>query len=123
MMWQNTHSTKLSERLGAMLLRAGRTHSLLIAVRLCLDCLKQTLSPSFLARAEVRNFEDALAYFEARFSRITLEDRNLAAIAQHRILRPKSDTARLQIKQAFEKVKREPESVRDVLLTNESTTE
>ena len=72
---------------------------------------------------EVRNFEDALAYFEARFSRITLEDRNLAAIAQHRILRPKNDTARLQIKQAFEKVKREPESVRDVLLTSESTIE
>jgi hypothetical protein len=71
--------------------------------------------------AEVRNFEDALAYFEARFSRITLEDRNLAAIAQHRILRPKSETARLQIKQAFEKVKREPEPIRDILLTSEST--
>src|SRR5271170_4412995 len=38
-------------------------------------------------------------------------------------LRPKSDTARLLIKQAFEKVKREPESVRDVLLTSESTIE
>jgi hypothetical protein len=73
--------------------------------------------------AEVRNFEDALAYFEARFSRITLEDRNLAAIARHRILKPKSETARLQIQQAFEKVRREPESVRDVLLTSESNLE
>jgi hypothetical protein len=83
----------------------------------------RTLMGEHALGAEVRNFEDALAYFEARFSRITLEDRNLAAIAQHRILRPKSETARLQIKQAFEKVKREPESVRDVLLTSESTIE
>jgi hypothetical protein len=83
----------------------------------------RTLMGEHALGAEVRNFEDTLAYFEARFSRITLEDRNLAAIAQHRILRPKSDIARLQIKQAFEKVKREPESVRDVLLTTESTIE
>jgi hypothetical protein len=83
----------------------------------------RTLMGEHALGAEVRNFEDTLAYFEARFSRITLEDRNLAAIAQHRILRPKSETARLQIKQAFEKVKREPESVRDVLLTSESTIE
>lgn len=73
--------------------------------------------------AEKMAFEDALSHFQGRFSEIKLEDRNLAAIAQHRILRPKNETARLQIKQAFEKVKREPESVRDVLLTSESTIE
>jgi hypothetical protein len=83
----------------------------------------RTLMGEHALGAEVRTFEDALAYFEARFSRITLEDRNLAAIAQQRILRPKNETARLQIKQAFEKVKREPEAVRDVLLTSESTIE
>ena len=73
--------------------------------------------------AEKMAFEDALGHFQGRFSEIKLEDRNLAAIAQHRILRPKNETARLQIKQAFEKVRREPESVRDVLLTSESTIE
>jgi hypothetical protein len=73
--------------------------------------------------AEKMAFEDALSHFQGRFSEIKLEDRNLAAIAQHRILRPKNDTARLLIKQAFEKVKREPEAVRDVLLTSESTLE
>jgi hypothetical protein len=83
----------------------------------------RTLMGEHALGAEVRNFEDALAYFEARFSKITLEDRNLAAIAKHRILRPKNETARLQIKQAFEKVKREPESVREVLLTSDSTLE
>jgi hypothetical protein len=83
----------------------------------------RTLMGDHALGAEVRNFEDSLDYFEMRFSKITLEDRNLAAIARHRILRPKSDTARLLIKQAFDKVKREPESVRDVLLTSESTIE
>lgn len=83
----------------------------------------RTLMGEHALGAEVRNFEDALAYFEARFSKITLEDRNLAAIARHRILKPKSETARLQIQQAFEKVRREPESVRDVLLTSESNIE
>lgn len=73
--------------------------------------------------AEKMAFEDGLSHFQSRFSEIKLEDRNLAAIAQHRILRPKSETARLQIKQAFEKVKKEPESVREVLLTSESTIE
>ena len=73
--------------------------------------------------AEKMAFEDALSHFQGRFSEIKLEDRNLAEIAQHRILRPKNETARLQIKQAFERVKREPESVRDVLLTSESTVE
>jgi hypothetical protein len=73
--------------------------------------------------AEKLAFEDALGHAQGRFSEIKLDDRNLAAIAQHRILRPKSETARLQIKQAFEKVKREPEAVRDVLLTSESTLE
>lgn len=83
----------------------------------------RTLMGEHALGAEVRTFEDALAYFEARFSRITLEDRNLAAISRHRILRPKNETARLQIKQAFEKVKRGPEAVRDILLTSESTIE
>jgi hypothetical protein len=83
----------------------------------------RTLMGEHALGSEVRNFEDALAYFEARFSKITLEDRNLAAIARHRILKPKSDTARLQIRQAFERVRREPESVREVLLTSESNLE
>ena len=83
----------------------------------------RTLMGEHALGSEVRNFEDALAYFEARFSKITLEDRNLAAIARHRILKPKNETARLLIQQAFEKVRREPESVRDVLLTSESNIE
>jgi hypothetical protein len=83
----------------------------------------RTLMGEHALGSEVRRFEDALAYFEARFSKITLEDRNLAAIARQGILKPKSETARLQSQQAFEKVRREPESVRDVLLTSDSNIE
>lgn len=73
--------------------------------------------------ADVRTFDETLAHFEARFGRISLEDRNLTAIVQQRILKPRSEAARLQIKQAFEKVKREPQVVQDILLTSESTIE
>lgn len=83
----------------------------------------RTLMGEHALGAEVRTFEDALAYFEARFSKITLEDRNLAEIARIRILKPKSDTARVLIQQAFAKVRREPDSVRDILLTSESNIE
>ena len=86
-----------------------------------------TLEPSIAAVMEKHEVQlpDALTTAEELAQRLGAraipieEDRNLAAIARHRILRPKNYTARLQIKQAFEKVKREPESVRDVLLTIE----
>jgi hypothetical protein len=83
----------------------------------------RTLMGEHALGADVRNFEDALAYFEARFSKITLEDRNLAEIARRRILKPKSNTAAVLIQQAFAKVRREPDSVRDILLTSESNLE
>ncbi|MEK7750963.1 MAG: phage resistance protein [Acidobacteriota bacterium] len=69
--------------------------------------------------AEVKNFEDALAYFEARFDKITLEDRNLPAITGKRVLRPRSETARQLMDQAFEATMRIRDSVREILLTNE----
>src|ERR1043165_4178115 len=44
--------------------------------------------------AERLNFADALGHWEGRFHKITLEDRNLPAIAEKRVLKPKSDAAR-----------------------------
>jgi len=44
--------------------------------------------------AEKLNFSDALKHWEGRFHRITLEDRNLPAIAEKRVLKCKSDAAR-----------------------------
>src|SRR6266536_2791395 len=62
---------------------------------------------------------DILRHSEGRFDTITLEDRNLLAIAERRLLRPRTEQARQQLDDAFEKVRRELEErqERDVLLT------
>ena len=69
--------------------------------------------------SEVKNFEDALNYFEARFDQIKLEDRNLPYIAQKRLLVPKDAAAKELMDQAFESVKRLKESIKEVLLTQD----
>ena len=67
-------------------------------------------------------FADVLQWWEARFERITLEDRNLPEIASRRLLRPRNEAARRQIDDAYaqtEKVRRE---VFDTLLTPRADT-
>ena len=62
---------------------------------------------------------NVLQHSEGRFDTITLEDRNLPAIASKRLLRPRSEQARQMLDDAFEGVRRELEErdERDVLLT------
>ena len=60
---------------------------------------------------------DVLKYWEARFHRITLEDRNLPVIARHRLLKPVSETARQELEQAFENFANGSRMVLDTLLT------
>ena len=67
-------------------------------------------------------FADVLQWWEARFERITLEDRNLPEIAARRLLRPRNEAARRQIDAAYaetEKVRRE---VFETLLTPRADT-
>ena len=47
-------------------------------------------------------FADTLKYWEARFGRVTLEDRNLPVIAERRLLRPVDEAARQAIDTEFE---------------------
>ena len=70
-----------------------------------------------LPGAEQLGFADVLNWWEARFDRITLEDRNLPAIAERRVLRPKNDAARAQLEAAFERTARVRDEVLNVLLT------
>jgi hypothetical protein len=70
-----------------------------------------------LPGAEQLGFADVLNWWEARFDEITLEDRNLPAIVEKRLLRPKSPPAAQQLKEAFEKTARVREEVMNVLLT------
>jgi hypothetical protein len=70
--------------------------------------------------AERLSLLDALKWWEERFATITLEDRNLPAIAEHRILAPKNADAKRAIDEAFTSARTTiPGSVVDILLGRE----
>ncbi len=62
-------------------------------------------------------FSDVLRHWEARFHRITLEDRNLPAIAEKRVLRPVSEAARQTLGNAFDEFQKVRPEVWNTLLT------
>ena len=70
-----------------------------------------------LPGAQQLGFADVLHWWEARFDTITLEDRNLPAIVEKRLLRPKSTEAARQLQEAFDKTARVREEVMNTLLT------
>lgn len=70
-----------------------------------------------LAGGVQSQFSDVLKHWEARFHRITLEDRNLPAIAERRVLRPINEAARQTLQGAFDDVLRMRQDVLDTLLT------
>jgi hypothetical protein len=63
---------------------------------------------------------DVLAYWEGRFATVTLADRNLAAIAAKRLLRPKSEAARAAIDAEFDRTAQVRREVWDTLLTSQA---
>src|SRR5271165_5786989 len=69
--------------------------------------------------ADRLNFGDALKHWEGRFHKITLEDRNLPAIAEKRVLKVKSEAARQELDAAFEQTRSIRDAVMNVLLTRE----
>ena len=70
-----------------------------------------------LAGAVQVQFSDVLRHWEARFHRITLEDRNLPAIAEKRVLRPVDEAARQTLQAAFDDILKMRKDVLDTLLT------
>ena len=70
-----------------------------------------------LPGAEQLGFADVLNWWQARFDTITLEDRNLPAIVEKRLLRPKSAKAARQLREAFDKTSRVRDEVFNILLT------
>src|SRR6516162_2091096 len=72
-----------------------------------------------VAGAERLNFSDSLDWQEGRFNTITLEDRNLPAIAEKRVLKPLSEAARGELDAAFERTAKVREAVWNTLLTSE----
>ena len=72
-----------------------------------------------LPGAEQLGFADVLSWWEARFDTITLEDRNLPEIVEHRVLRPKDAAARAELATAFDKTARVREEILSTLLTRD----
>jgi hypothetical protein len=64
--------------------------------------------------------DEALEWWEKRFSTITLEDRNLATIARRRLLKPRNDAARRLIEDEFAAIGRLGNSVIDTIVTSKS---
>lgn len=69
--------------------------------------------------ADQLGFADVLNYWDARFDKITLEDRNLPAIIQKRVLRPRDAAAAQALEAAFAKASPAGGTVLDTLLTRE----
>jgi hypothetical protein len=65
--------------------------------------------------AEHLAFEDTLSWWEGRFDTITIEDRNLHAIAERRVLRPKDESAKRTIDAEFDKLRSRADVVRVLL--------
>jgi hypothetical protein len=69
------------------------------------------------------SFLDTLRYWEARFDRMTLEDRNLPVIAERRLLQPISEAARQQMDAAFEEFAQRRRDVLETLLGSDGERE
>jgi len=80
--------------------------------------LRELIGPNGTG-AENLAFEDRQKYWEERFGTIPLEDRNLRAIAQRRVLRPLSPDAQAQLDRAFERTDALTAVQRDVLVGGE----
>jgi len=73
--------------------------------------------------AQLAAISDVLRFWEARFASIRLQDSNLPAIAEKRLLKPKSEAARAEIDAAFTQTMAVQKSIRDILLTDEGNPE
>ncbi|MCK5861327.1 MAG: phage resistance protein, partial [Candidatus Hydrogenedentes bacterium] len=65
------------------------------------------------------NFDDTLGWQEGRFHTTTLEDRNLPAIAEKRVLRCRTESAKKELDAAFEQAAKIREQVMNILLTSD----
>jgi hypothetical protein len=73
-----------------------------------------------IAGSEQVRLTDTLKWFEGRFHRINLEDRNLPTIVARRLLQPRDAAARATLDEAFERVTRVRQEVLDTLLTHDA---
>jgi len=63
-------------------------------------------------------FNNAMQWWEERFDVLKLDDRDLATIAQKRVLKVRGEAARIQLDQAFQETSKIRKEVLEVLLTS-----
>ena len=71
------------------------------------------------AGIENQRLFDSLKHWEGRYGEVKLEDNNLPAIVERRILKPKNDAAKATLKAAFETMRRTAGSAWNTLLAHE----
>jgi hypothetical protein len=71
------------------------------------------------AGIENQRLFDSLKHWEGRYGEVKLEDNNLPAIVERRILKPKNDAAKSTLKTAFETMRRSAGSAWNTLLAHE----
>jgi hypothetical protein len=76
-----------------------------------------------LPGAERLSFSDTLKWSEGRFDTITLDDRNLPAIAKQRLLQPRNEEARQEMDRAFAETQKVRAEVLEALLGREGNPE
>src|SRR4051794_38875901 len=84
--------------------------------------LRDLVGANMPGAAQLR-FADALRHWDGRFHTITLEDRNLPVIAERRVLKPRDEACRQELKRAFEQAIRVKPEVLETLLTHEADVE
>lgn len=82
--------------------------------------LRELVGDNMLGVQQV-SFSDSLKHWDQRFGLIRLDDRNLPLIAQKRVLKPKSETAKQQIDQSFRDTEKIRQEVLNILLTSQGT--
>ena len=71
------------------------------------------------AGIENQRLFDSLKHWEGRYGEVKLEDNNLPAIVERRILKPRNDAAKATLKAAFETMRRTAGSAWNTLLAHE----
>ena len=84
--------------------------------------LRELVGENMLGNQYV-TFSSSMQWWEERFDVIRLDDRDLATIAQKRVLKVRSEAARQQLEQAFRETSTIRKEVMDVLLTSRGNAE
>ena len=125
MLWLASHaadSTFLSreaQKLVTLVETANMRRAIPIVAFLARQRDLRQLVGEHLVGAEQQAIEDVLRYWEGRFATIKLEDRNLPAIIEKRLLRPVDAAAKARLDEAHAKSEGVRAEVLSVLLTRE----